>query len=110
MDLCARRLVDDDICQKGNELRRGVPRRGFTQHLAGFGIERGVQRQCAMAIVLKAVPLRPGDSGNTGSLRSSAWIAVFSSTQNTAACAGGFTYSPMMSAALRSKSGSFEAM
>jgi hypothetical protein len=27
-----------------------------------------------------------------------------------AACAGGFTYSPMMSAALRSKSGSFEAM
>ena len=27
---------------------------------------------------------RPGDSGNTGSLRSSAWIAVFSSTLNTA--------------------------
>jgi hypothetical protein len=53
---------------------------------------------------------RPGDSGRTGSLRSSAWIAVFSSTQNTAACAGGLTYSPMMSAALRSKSGSFEAM
>jgi hypothetical protein len=64
-----------------------------------------------MAIVLKAVPLRPAwDSGRTGSLRSSDWIAVFSSTQNTAACAGGFTYSPIMSAALRSKSGSFEAM
>jgi hypothetical protein len=37
-------------------------------------------------------------------------VAVFSSTQNTAACAGGFTYSPMMSAVLRSKSGSLEAM
>ena len=40
---------------------------------------------------------RPGESGNTGSLRSSAWIAVISSTQNTAACAGGSRYSPMMS-------------
>src|SRR5882672_1127765 len=38
----------------------------------------------------------------------SAWIAVFSSTQNTAACVGGFRYSPMMSAALRSKSMGFK--
>ena len=52
---------------------------------------------------------RPGDSGSTGSLRSSAWIAVFSSTQNTAACSGGFKYSPITSAALVSKSGSLEA-
>jgi hypothetical protein len=35
---------------------------------------------------------RPGDNGNTASLRSSAWIAVFSFTQNTAACCGGFRY------------------
>src|SRR5215472_621947 len=53
------RLVDDDVGQKGDELCRGVPRRGFAQHLAGFSVERGVQRQCAMAIILKAVPLRP---------------------------------------------------
>jgi hypothetical protein len=37
-------------------------------------------------------------------------MAVFASTQNTAACAGGFRYNPMMSAAFFSKSGSFEAM
>jgi hypothetical protein len=37
-------------------------------------------------------------------------MAVVSSTQNTAACAGGFRYNPMMSAALVSKSGSFDAM
>ena len=36
----------------------------------------------------------PGDNGSTGSRRSKAWIAVFSSTQNTAACCGGFMYSP----------------
>ena len=53
---------------------------------------------------------RPGDSGSIRSLRSSAWIAVFSSTQNTAACAGGFRYSPITSAALASKPGSLEIM
>ena len=37
-------------------------------------------------------------------------MAVFSSTQNTAACAGGFKYSPMMSAAFCSKFGSLELM
>ena len=31
-----------------------------------------------------------GDNGRTGSSRSNAWIAVFSSTQKTAACVGGF--------------------
>src|SRR3954468_19209984 len=37
---------------------------------------------------------RPGDKGRTGSLRSSAWMAVFSSTLNTAACCGGFRVQP----------------
>lgn len=38
---------------------------------------------------------RSGDSGSTGSLRSRAWMAVLSSTQNTATCFTGFNYSPM---------------
>src|SRR6188768_2908387 len=38
---------------------------------------------------------RPADSGSMRSLRSSACIAVFSSTQKTAACAGGFRYRPI---------------
>ena len=83
----------------------------LTQDLAAFGVERSVERERAMPIVLEAVALGPpGLSGNTGSRRSRAWIAVFSSTQNTAACCGGLTYSPITSAALRSKSGSSEAM
>ena len=51
---------------------------------------------------------RPGDSGSIRSFLSSAWIAVFSSTQKMAACAGGFRYRPITSAALVSKSGSLE--
>jgi DNA-binding transcriptional LysR family regulator len=39
----------------------------------------------------------------------SAWMAVFSSTLNTAACCGALRYSPITSAALASKSGSLEA-
>src|SRR6218665_1728282 len=53
---------------------------------------------------------RPGDSGSVRTLRSSAWIAVFSSTQNTTACPGGLRYSPITSAALVSKSGSLDTM
>src|SRR5206468_11609556 len=41
----------------------------------------------------------PGEGGSTRSSRSRAWITVFSSTQNTAACCGRFKYNPMMSAA-----------
>jgi hypothetical protein len=51
---------------------------------------------------------RLGDRGNMRSLRSSAWIAVFSSTQNTVAGAGGFRYSPITSAALVWKFGALD--
>jgi len=53
---------------------------------------------------------RSGDSGRTGSLRSRAWMAVLSSTQNTATCFGGFNYSPMDvgRAALKVSNGSSE--
>src|SRR5258708_2239216 len=37
-------------------------------------------------------------------------MAVFSSTQNTAACCGGLTYRAMTSAALASKAGSSDAI
>ena len=87
VDLFAARLVDHDVGEERDELGGGVPRRRFAEHLAGLRIEGGIQRQRTVTKVLKAVPFgpaRPGDSGSTGSLRSSAWIAVFSSTQNTA--------------------------
>ena len=51
------RLVDDDVGQERDELGGGVLRGGLAEHLAGLGIERRVQRQRAVTVVLKAVPL-----------------------------------------------------
>jgi hypothetical protein len=47
----------------------------------------------------------PGDSGSVRCLRSSAYAAVFASTQDTTACAGRLRYGPITSAAFISKSG-----
>src|SRR5678815_1151316 len=58
VDLLAAGLVDHDVGEKRHELSRGVPLRGLAQHLAGPGIESGVQRQRAVAEVLEAVSLR----------------------------------------------------
>jgi hypothetical protein len=58
MDLFATRLVEYDLGEKGDELRRGVPRGGSSQYLAGLGVESGVEGKRAVAIVLKAVPLQ----------------------------------------------------
>src|SRR4029453_5449951 len=48
-------LVDYDVGQERNEFGRGMPHRGLTEHLAGFGIEGCVQRQRAMPVILEAV-------------------------------------------------------
>lgn len=66
-------LMGHEVGQKGGELSRGVARCGLAQHLARFGVDHGVQREGAVTDVLKTMALaRPGDRGNTRSLRSSA--------------------------------------
>src|SRR6266478_3654211 len=55
VDFLAARLVDHDVGEKGDELRRGVPLRGVAQDFASLRIEGGVQGQGAMPVVLKAV-------------------------------------------------------
>ena len=57
VDLFAARLVDDDVRQEGDELRRSVTHGRFAEHLAGLGVERRVQGQRAVPEVLKAMPL-----------------------------------------------------
>ncbi len=112
VDLLALGKAGDDLFKKSNKLGTGVTRHSLAQHLAGFGVERCVERKRAVTVVFKTVPL--GSSGRErqhfGSSRSSAWMALFSSTQKTAALTGGFRYKPMISAALVSKSGSSLAM
>src|SRR4051812_16364696 len=73
VDFFALGLVGNDVGEEGHELGRRVARGGLAKHFAGLGVERRVQRQRAMAVVLKAWrSARPGDSGSTGSLRSRA--------------------------------------
>ena len=100
-----------DLVKESNKLRTGVTRCGLAQHLAGFGVQRGVERKRAVTVVLKTVSL-----SSSGRERQD-WIEpvqslddALSSTQKTAALTGGFRYKPMMSAALVSKSGSPLAM
>ena len=55
MDLFALALVHHEVGQKRDELRRGVTLSGLAQHLAGLGVERCVQRERAVAEVLKSM-------------------------------------------------------
>jgi hypothetical protein len=90
MDVARPRLRVDDALQERHEVIAGVARCGLADDFADARIQRGIQRQRAVPVVLEAVTLGgPGDNGSTGSSRSSAWMAVFSSKQNTAACCGG---------------------
>src|SRR6218665_3067859 len=43
--------------KEGKELLAGVARRGLAQHLAGGGVQRREQAQCAVSLVLKSVAL-----------------------------------------------------
>ena len=83
-------LACDEIFQKRNELCAGVAGASLANHLAAGGMERRVQRERPVAVILKAMSFGPaGESGKTRSNRSSPWMALFSSTQKTAALSGG---------------------
>src|SRR5260370_41463866 len=57
VDLLALGKAGHDLFQKSNKFRTGVTRRGLAQHLAGFGVERGVERGGAPTIGFKTVSL-----------------------------------------------------
>ena len=57
VDLLAFGKAGHDLFKESNKLRTGVARRGLAQHLAGFGIERGVERKRAVTVILKTVSL-----------------------------------------------------
>jgi hypothetical protein len=65
------RLTGDDVIEEVDKGRTRVPRHGLAEHFARLGVESGEQRKGAVPVVLEAVA-RPGDSGSTGSRRSSA--------------------------------------
>ena len=110
VDLFAARLIGDDIREERDELGRGVPSGRLSQDFTGLGIERSVQRQRAVPEVLEAVPL-----GAARRERQHRILAVQRLDGRLLIDAehrgmlGGWKYRPMISAALVSKSGSFEA-
>ena len=55
MNLLAARLIGDQLGEEGHELLAGVTRGGFAHHRAIARVQRGVQREGAVAVVLKAV-------------------------------------------------------
>src|SRR6218665_3767710 len=57
MDLLPLALAGDDVGKEGDELLAGVARRGLAQHLAGGGVQRREQAQCAVSLVLESVAL-----------------------------------------------------
>ena len=50
-----------NLFKESNKLGTGVTRCGLAQHLAGFGVERGVERKRTVTVVLKTMSL--GSSG-----------------------------------------------
>ena len=84
-------LSSDQRAEKVDKFSASVAVGCLAQHFAGGGIQGRIEREGAVAKVFKSVTFGPpGESGKTGSRRSRAWIALFSSTQKTAAWAGGF--------------------
>ena len=64
-------LVGHDVGEKRHELSRGVPRGGLTQHLAGFCVEGSVQRERAVAEILKANRKRDSVAGGINAIAQS---------------------------------------
>jgi hypothetical protein len=91
VDLSVRRLRGDDLVEEGDEGVARMTLSGHTFDVTGVDLERCIEgRACRGGHTRsRASPPAQAKRGRIGSLRSRAWMAVFSSTQNTAAWAGG---------------------
>src|ERR1700693_2754593 len=59
VDLTTSGLQRNNLAQEGHKLLGGMASSGLTQNLAAGGVDRGVERERAMPIVLEAVALDP---------------------------------------------------
>ena len=110
---------------RGQEFTLGRLERCQTYGPCGIGTSRHVARSaCSRTVSVlwlrpQSVAVRrrrlhrsgsPGRGGSTGAARSSAWICDSSSTCNTSAPSGRFTYNPTMSRTLSMNSGSGDSL
>ncbi len=83
-----------------------MPGLALTNHRPRLHVECGKQGGGAVALVIVGiVPHFPGFIGSPGWLRFSAWIWLFSSTENTMAFSGGSGTDPRHRAAFRRTAG-----
>jgi len=61
MNLLPSRAQRYSLFEEGDEVAAGVASAGFSMYAPGIGVQRGVQRKRAMAIIFEAVTL--GASG-----------------------------------------------
>jgi len=59
VDLLGPFRFSNQLFQEGDELGAGVTSSGLALHLAGLYVQRGIERQRPVAIVLEAVPFGP---------------------------------------------------
>ena len=59
VDLFTLRLLCTHIGQERNELGTGMPSCGFAQHLTGLCVERSVEREGAVSVILETMTLQP---------------------------------------------------
>jgi hypothetical protein len=112
VNLLPGRAEGDDFLQEGNEVLTGVASGSLSVNPTGGRFQGRIEGERAVPAVLEAVTFGPAGR------KRQYWIepvqslnrSLFSSTQKTAACSGGFRYRPILSAALLSKSGSSLAM
>src|SRR5258706_7980703 len=57
MNLPPSRLTGHDVSEKGDELQTGMARRRATNDFSCFGIQRRVQREGAVAVILESMSL-----------------------------------------------------
>ncbi len=112
VNLAPLRLAGHEVAEKFDKGRTGVAGHGLTRGRRPISCRapRGATASRGGSTRIRGAPRAPATAAGSGSSRSSAWIAVFSSTAKTAAWSGGFTYSPITSAAFVSKSGSSDCM
>ena len=73
VDLLMGRAQGDNLLQETDKVPTGVASGGLAVNAAGRGVQRRIQRQGSVPVVLKSVALgAPGESGRTGSSRSRA--------------------------------------
>ena len=101
MDLFAAGLIDHNVGEERRECGRSVSRCRFAQHLAGLGVEGGIQRQGAVTKVLKAVPFGASRAPKSSPTQVGRGTATAFTTPTSPSAGGPCSFPPVRCNSLR---------